>query len=441
MTEDEYAVIQELETKAEELRKLLSKRAAKRPLIVEFSGSPKAGKTMAISVLSLFLKRNGIKVEAFAERASVSPIKGKGRFDFNAWVSCASLQGMLESLDKEIDIFVLDRGLFDALIWNTWLKLTGKINSQEADDFERFFTMERWIQLIDLVCVLKCDPLNSIEREYLDQLTTRRGTIMDESILKQLNEAADITMHQHRSKFKRILQIDTTSVDRRDGVARITTEILQTLHRFLDETICVIPKSSWAVELPNAGFVANAALLESFSSIASREKLFFPKSYAENNTDYLIPIPCAIVRYEDQILFLKRNEEGHSLHDTYTIWAGGHIAQSDDVGPDILVSALRRELSEELFIRDDYEIVPLGIVRTSEDERASRHIGIVYQANLSSPNVALALHQKEFRETRGRSMSGRLVDISKLNEFRGDMGDWSRFIVDHYWPMQGKLFS
>jgi hypothetical protein len=55
--------IAELEGRAEALKALLEKRPAKRPLVIEFSDSPKAGKTRAISGLELFLKRNGVKVE------------------------------------------------------------------------------------------------------------------------------------------------------------------------------------------------------------------------------------------------------------------------------------------------------------------------------------------------------------------------------------------
>ena len=61
--------------------------------------------------------------------------------------SCASLQGMLESLYKDIDVFILDRGVFDALVWNEWLELTGKITREEAQQVEQFFTMKRWTDL------------------------------------------------------------------------------------------------------------------------------------------------------------------------------------------------------------------------------------------------------------------------------------------------------
>ena len=74
------------------------------------------------------------------------------------------------------------------------------------------------------------------------------------------------------------------------------------------------------------------------------------------------------------------------------------------------------------------------LVRTNEDARASRHIGVVYNLTLRSGDVALAMNQKEFRSTRGNSMSGRLVSIEELSEFYPKMGDWSKSIVDALWP-------
>ena len=154
-------------------------------------------------------------------------------------------------------------------------------------------------------------------------------------------------------------------------------------------------------------------------------------------TNLLQPIPCAILRYENKILFVRRKKPGHPLHDTYAVWAGGHVSEIDN-GADILVNALERELSEELFIREAFNLnrTPVALIRTSEDARASRHIGVLYEVELQSENVALALNQKEFRETRGSSMSGRLVEICRIAEYYSAMGDWSKFIVDRFWPDQ-----
>jgi predicted NUDIX family phosphoesterase len=429
-------MIKALEDRAAKLKALLEGRQAKRPLIIEFSGSPKAGKTRCISVLELFLKRNGIKTEVYLERASISPIKSKGHLNFNVWVSCASLQGMLESLYKDIDVFILDRGVFDALVWNEWLEMTGKVTRAEAHQVEQFFTMKRWTDLIDVVFVLTCDPKVSIQREYADQLTTKRGTIMAEGTLGQFLASIKKTMEKNGSRFRRIEQIDTSQVKTREGVARITDQALTALDGFLDECICVVPAAE-VTGLPAAGFVSDPTIIATFVRAVSSGKQFVPRSIAEQNPKYLQPIPCAILRYDDKVLFLKRKKPGHPLHDTYAVWAGGHASQADD-GPEILINTLERELSEEVFIKEAFELkrTPVGLIRTDQDARASRHIGVLYEILLKSEDVALALNQKEFRETRGSSMSGRLVEISRVGDFYDSMGDWSKSIVDHYWPEQ-----
>lgn len=446
MNNPDPALIARLETKAAELKKLIEAREAKRPLILEFSGTPKSGKTSAISTLRLFLKRNGISVETFTERASVAPLRSKGHMNFNVWVSCASLQGMIEALDRDdIDVFILDRGLFDALVWNTWLEQAGKVTEKEAQALVSFFTMERYVRLVDLVCVMKCDPKVSIEREFTGQLTAKRGSIMDEKILRELNQAVDVTVKNHGSRFKRIRQIDTTNLETLEGVTKIATETLDTLHQFLDEPLCVVPRAAFNSEfkthIPAGGFVEGAEVAHSFEDLVRKHKVFRPRSSAERDPNCIIPIPCAVVMFEESVLLLRRKDEGHSLHNTYAIWAGGHVVESDNAGSNILLECLKRELSEEIFIKDDYDLIPIGLVRTSEDERASRHIGVVYKAILSTPQVALALDQKEFRETRGKSQSGKLVDVKKLSDFYKEMGDWSKFIVDEFWPRQKPLFN
>lgn len=424
-----------LEARAEKLRTILQSGSAKRPLIVEFSGSPKAGKTRCISVLELFLKRNGIRAEVFTERASIAPIKSKGHLNFNVWVSCASLQGMLECLYREIDIFILDRGIFDALVWNEWLKITGKITSDEAAQVEKFFTMERWTDLVDVVFVLSCEPAISIQREYADQLTTKRGTIMSEGTLNQFLQCVESTMQQNGNKFKKVVKIDTTQTTTQHGALKIADAALNALDEFVDESICVIPVSEQTHQLPPSGFFDDREVIDEFIGMVETKKQFVPRSKAEQDPRFLQPLPCAILRYRDKILVLKRKKAGHPLHDTYAVWAGGHVAEADD-GPEILINTLKRELTEELFIKDAFTLnpIPVGLIRTNQDARASRHIAVLYEITLASEDVALALNQKEFRATRGSSMSGRLVDLSEITELYDSMGDWSKSIVDKFWP-------
>ena len=433
---EDTATIARLETEAAKLRAQLDAGFAKRPLIIEFSGLPKSGKTRSISILELFLKRNGFKVDVFIERASIAPIRTKGHLNFNTWVSCASLQGMLEALSKpELDIFILDRGVFDALVWTHWLAQTGKVTEDEASACDKFFAMSRWTDLVDLVLIMTCDPRTSIEREYMNQLTTKRGTIMSEGTLHQIKGSIEATKLAYGSKFKAIEHIDTTGMTTMQTAVKITEKTLDVLTNFLDEKICVVPAGLIPDEIPGKGLVHQSATVDKFVDLVNREKRFVRRSEAESDPTLIQPISCAIIRWKDQILLLRRNKKGHALHEKYLLWAGGHVNSSDD-SPDILSAALHRELSEEIFIKGAYSVSerPIALLRTDEDARASRHIGVLYEITLDSNDVALALNQKEFKETRGTSMSGRLVNADALPEVYDKLNDWSKSMVHHFWP-------
>lgn len=431
---DEAATIAILEEQAARLRSQFD--YAKRPLIIEFSGLPKAGKTRTISILELFFKRNGFKVDVFIERASIAPIRTKGHLHFNTWVSCASLQGMLEALSKpELDVFILDRGVFDALVWTHWLARTGKITVDEERACYEFFAMSRWTDLVDLVLIMTCDPKTSIEREYSNQLTTKRGTIMSEDTLRQLKDSIDDTRAAHGHRFKAIEHIDTTGKQSRETAVNIANKTLEVLTNFLDEEICVVPADAVSKDIPSKGLIVEHATVDRFVEVVNVHKQFIRRSKAEADPTSIQPIPCAMIRWKDQILLLRRNKKGHALHEKYLLWAGGHVNKSD-ASASILLTALERELSEEIFIKGAYEISerPVGLVRTDENARASRHIGVLYEITLTSGDVALALNQQEFKETRGTSMSGRLVKPESLREVYDSLNDWSKFMVQHFWP-------
>jgi hypothetical protein len=62
---------------------------------------------------------------------------------------------MIEALeDEKLDVFILDRGLFDGLVWIEWQEKTLRLTREEAETFRRFILASRWWDLIDLIFVL-----------------------------------------------------------------------------------------------------------------------------------------------------------------------------------------------------------------------------------------------------------------------------------------------
>ena len=76
---DRNKSIRELENLAIEILDFKAERKLRRPLLIEFCGSPKSGKSTTITSLNQFLKRNGFTTTVLTERASVCPVSNKNK--------------------------------------------------------------------------------------------------------------------------------------------------------------------------------------------------------------------------------------------------------------------------------------------------------------------------------------------------------------------------
>ncbi len=107
--------VEALERRAEEVRAHL--RFASRPFVIEFAGSPKAGKTTSVEAIRHFFTRHGFRVHLLAERAAFSPIPMKGHLFFNTWCVCTMLAELLDNLETDADIIIVDRALKTNSYW------------------------------------------------------------------------------------------------------------------------------------------------------------------------------------------------------------------------------------------------------------------------------------------------------------------------------------
>jgi hypothetical protein len=111
---------------------------ARQPVVIEFAGSPKAGKTSTIGQIQTFLKRCKFRVQVVVEPASVCPIRDKQHPNFNVWTACTTLAQILErtqtpSRPEDPHILILDRGLFDAVSWLAVMRRLERLHEQDRD--------------------------------------------------------------------------------------------------------------------------------------------------------------------------------------------------------------------------------------------------------------------------------------------------------------------
>jgi thymidylate kinase len=219
--------ISQLERLAAELRtKLIS---VHHPCLIEFSGTPKAGKTSTARSLDLFLRRNDFRVHFIGESGSVSPLSNKKDFKFNVWTAATSLCWLLEAIDKNPEFIIMDRGVFDALAWIQWHSEAGQVTEAERKAMENFYLIPKWRTRVDIVFLMTATPDVALQRESKNLLTAKFGRIMEPTTLQSLLLSFDTAYNKFSKQFRRVVMIDTTDIDSvmcGEIVVRTTLEVL-----------------------------------------------------------------------------------------------------------------------------------------------------------------------------------------------------------------------
>jgi len=425
------AIYDGLEKQISQTRPRLSEK--RRPFIIEFAGTPKSGKTTTISAIYQFLKRNGVVVRTFQERASVAPLVDKGTAFFNTWVTCATLNGIIEALeDEKLDVLILDRGLLDGLVWIDWQEKTHRVSRAEAKGFRSFVLTPRWRGLVDLVFVMHCDPKTSLEREHAKQITLRHGAIMNGATLAQLRRHYLEAAKRYKHDFKCINVINNSGGPEMKMVAGVAKHILEWLGRFTDEEVLCVPRRSLEGQIRLSEKKVVTPNWGAISRLVNRRGTYVKRSIAELSDELLQVVPVCLIRNGDRFLTNVRYEPGESLHDALGNWAGGHVRKQDlDHARSkwaSVLAGLRRELHEELSLEDLPRLEPIGIVHTSTNERAARHIGIVFQVIFSDPANIAAFDNKTIRERPNRYVTTSWMERKDLSRTLDSQKPWSRAI-------------
>ncbi len=423
--------IEKLEDQIAAIRPLIAEK--RRPLFLEFSGTPKSGKTTTLSAVHQFLKRNGVTVKTFQERASVAPLLDKGTAAFNTWVTGATLNGMIEALeDEKLDVMILDRGLFDGLVWTDWQEKTHRLSSSEADTFRRFILTPRWRDLVDAIFVMHCGPQKSLEREHAKQITLRSGSIMNRTTLRQLRSHYLEAVQRYKSEFKTLHVLDSTRGSEMRLIANVAQFVLRVLEQFVDEEVLCVPRAAVAkhLDLSDKGLIDPN--WKRFIDLVNKSGTYIRRSRAEKSKSLLQVVPVCVIQYGERYLTNVRHEPGESLHNALVNWAGGHVRKQDlgsaDSKWDSVRAGLRREIHEELSLEDLPEPRLIGLVHTSEDDRAARHLGVVFQSKFDDQSIVDTLQDRTIRERPNRYVRTRWMDKNGLSDTMSTQKDWARAI-------------
>ena len=429
------------------LNNLLKK--ARKPLVIEFAGVPKAGKTTTLSNVQTFLKRCGFHTDVVVERASVCPIRDKKHANFNIWTACTTLAQILEKTqnpprDDDPQILFLDRGLFDSICWLTMMERISRLRKEEKEVIQKFLTIDDWRKRISAVFVMLVSPKDAMKREQgILPVEGKGGSIMNNEILGQIREVNEKCAEQLERDF-RIYQINTSSggakSDPKSTAESVTDIILGLIEEQIAENILSCSKKTVKEWFENKNFVdsSKASKLARYFE-ESEDSNFKTRDEVEKDVSRVQALPVVVVRNADgDVLRLRRREKRNDnpLHEKIVIWAGGHVRCEDAVNGSPLVNCAVRELGEELRLQLESSSMSLiGAVYIDNGGSASKHVAIVYEWRAPKNDVSVVLSRTEFFERRGTSLSGSFASVHKLVEDVKNnklMEPWSVELVREY---------
>ena len=435
---DRRSKIKELEELACAVLDLKENSIPRRPIVIEFCGSPKAGKTSCINSLDLFFRRNKFRTRVLTERASICPISSKHDPYFNIWTvssAIAELAEVLANHSKDYDIVILDRGIFDALCWFNWL-LSQERMSEDFEPIEKYLTMRKWLSLIDLIYVFTTTPEESLKREFTNLLTDKPGSIMQPRILKSYKLSIEECVISYEGLFKSIEMFDTTDLGLNEVNYHVTK---RTLHKNISERI---------------GFIASDKVPEISEPLFCSSKIdalklaleYGPRSNVEVNDACLQPLPIVVVTNSERTKVLSvqkkaksQTQESSPEASKLLLYLGGHIRQEDQIesSTDDVLSvsryALHREIKEEIGI--DFHPNPnseLFCIWDKSTSRSRKHLAICYLLEEDLETLKLRLDKNEFKECL-------IIEIDKLDNYMAnyrknkkvklELENWSKLIL------------
>lgn len=236
--EDYYAKLKQLHAMKIELQRLKSLCSLPKPFVIEFTGTPRTGKTTTINNLYDFFKKGGFKVELIEEFTTSKYYKEKlkGKFD-NLSYSDRDLSIFEEiynqlqiAVDSKSDLILIDRSLNDRQIWNYRRLVRGDMPKDLYENArDKYSKISK--QLIDFLVITYADPLISLRRDYESSLALENRSFLNEANLKEYNNSLNDLKELFSESVDSMFLLDTSNVELNEVSIEATSQILPAMRK------------------------------------------------------------------------------------------------------------------------------------------------------------------------------------------------------------------
>lgn len=234
--EDEYKEVLKLHYKKQEVKKLRDVFEIK-PYVIEFTGTPRTGKTTLINNLKDFFGKGNFSVDVLSEFTTTSDYKKniypkichRARMDVNRYIAKHILKELSTALGRDSDIIIVDRSLYDRLVWVDRLYVSNGVSAQEYDEYKSKYLKEIEDK-INIVIITYVDSITALKRDYLANLSLEiRNFLNEKNLVEYNNSLKNVINYTDNVNF---YKFDTFNIEQRQVDILVCNRILDDMRRF-----------------------------------------------------------------------------------------------------------------------------------------------------------------------------------------------------------------
>ena len=240
---DEYKELKKLQYKLKEITKLRS-YVNNKPYVIEFTGTPRTGKTTLINNLKDFFKKAGYNVKLINEFTTSKKYKeevypsliNKSYKELNIEIPKYIKANLEEAIKENPDIIIVDRSLYDRLVWFDRLYQKNGLTKREFDSLFNMY-MDIIKKTTDIIISTYTDPITSLKRDYMNNLSLENRSFLSEENIAEYNNALKDMEDKISNNKCNLKSFDTTGKDERIISIEVAKTILDDMKSKLIEKI------------------------------------------------------------------------------------------------------------------------------------------------------------------------------------------------------------
>ena len=235
---EEYNKLKKFHYRKQEIYKMKSVLEKNKTYVIEFTGTPRTGKTTLMNNLYDFFKKGGFTTSTLEEfttskryKKDIYPrLKNEYKSVINTEIPKYVLEDLNTEVSKNYDIILVDRSLFDRMIWMDRLYNKNGVTKEEYDNYINKYT-PLIKNKINIVLGLYTDSLTSLKRDYYANISLEKRTFLNEKNINEYNNSL-MNMKELSSKFNiNFHMFDTTNKSEREISFQVLDVILSDMRK------------------------------------------------------------------------------------------------------------------------------------------------------------------------------------------------------------------